>query len=155
MDVLNTASIIRAIALMMETAITFETSVNVYETTWCNIPKGSHLYTPHCDFPEISFILLSSFFLCSWCPDGPVRKDLIKQNRDRWKGNDWCDIMTCPLSSLLAYGVLMLDYASARSRVTVPSATGIIRQSCRSPTKWTVDIGFTLALLVHTLTKCC
>ena len=40
-------------------------------------------------------------------------------------------------------------------RVRVPSATGIIRQRCRSPTKWTVDIGFTLALLVHTLTKCC
>ena len=41
------------------------------------------------------------------------------------------------------------------SRVRVPSATGIIRRCCLSPTKWAVDIGFTLALLVHTLTKCC
>jgi hypothetical protein len=32
------------IALMMEAGGTSETSVNFYETTWCNIPEGSHLH---------------------------------------------------------------------------------------------------------------
>jgi hypothetical protein len=36
-----TASII--IALMMEAASTSETSVNFYQTTWCNILEDSHL----------------------------------------------------------------------------------------------------------------
>jgi hypothetical protein len=39
------ASIIRAKTLMMETARTSETSVNVYQTTRCNIPEDSHLHT--------------------------------------------------------------------------------------------------------------
>jgi hypothetical protein len=33
------------IALMMETASTSETWVNVYQTTWHNNPEDSHLYT--------------------------------------------------------------------------------------------------------------
>jgi hypothetical protein len=33
------------IALMMEAASTSETSVNFYQTTWCNIRKDSHLHT--------------------------------------------------------------------------------------------------------------
>jgi hypothetical protein len=32
------------IALMMETASSFETSVNFYQTTRRNIPEDSHLY---------------------------------------------------------------------------------------------------------------
>jgi hypothetical protein len=32
------------IALMMEAASTFETSVNFYQTTWLNIPEDSHLH---------------------------------------------------------------------------------------------------------------
>jgi hypothetical protein len=35
------------IALMMETAITFETSVNVYQTTRRNNPEDIHLHTRH------------------------------------------------------------------------------------------------------------
>jgi hypothetical protein len=39
------ASINRAlIALMMETISTSETSVNIYQTTRCNIPEYSHLH---------------------------------------------------------------------------------------------------------------
>jgi hypothetical protein len=39
------ASIMRAIiTLMMEAASTFETSVNFYQTTWCNNQDDSHLY---------------------------------------------------------------------------------------------------------------
>jgi hypothetical protein len=38
------ASIIRAvIALMMEAASTSVTSVNFYQTTWCNNPEDSYL----------------------------------------------------------------------------------------------------------------
>jgi hypothetical protein len=33
------------IALMMKAVSTSETSVNLYETTWCNIPEGCHLHT--------------------------------------------------------------------------------------------------------------
>jgi hypothetical protein len=33
------------ITLMMEAVITSEKLVNFYETTWCNIPKDSHLQT--------------------------------------------------------------------------------------------------------------
>jgi hypothetical protein len=32
------------IALMMEGAITSETSVNFYQTAWCNNPENSHLH---------------------------------------------------------------------------------------------------------------
>jgi hypothetical protein len=39
------ASTIRAIALMMETARTYETSVNFYQTTCLNNPEDSHLLT--------------------------------------------------------------------------------------------------------------
>jgi hypothetical protein len=39
------ASIIRAIALMMEAANTSETSVNFYQTTRHNNPEESHLHT--------------------------------------------------------------------------------------------------------------
>jgi hypothetical protein len=35
------------IALMMAVASTSETSVNVYQTTWCNNPEDSHLHTRH------------------------------------------------------------------------------------------------------------
>jgi hypothetical protein len=35
------------IVLMMEAATTSETSVNLYQTTQCNIPKDSHLHTRH------------------------------------------------------------------------------------------------------------
>jgi hypothetical protein len=39
-------SIIRAIiALMMEAASTSKTSVNFYQTTWCNNPEDSQLHT--------------------------------------------------------------------------------------------------------------
>jgi hypothetical protein len=41
------ASIIRAIALMMEAAITSETSVNFYQTTRRNIPDDNHLHNGH------------------------------------------------------------------------------------------------------------
>jgi hypothetical protein len=44
------ASII--IALMMEAASTFETSVNFHQTTYSNNPDGSHLYTYHHKNPE-------------------------------------------------------------------------------------------------------
>jgi hypothetical protein len=46
-DVLKvrTASIIRAIALMMEAVRTSETSVNFYQTARRNIPQGSYLHT--------------------------------------------------------------------------------------------------------------
>jgi hypothetical protein len=38
--------IIRVItALMMEAASTSETFVNLYQTTWCNIPEESHFLT--------------------------------------------------------------------------------------------------------------
>jgi hypothetical protein len=33
------------IALMMEALSTYETSVNFYQITRCNIPEDSHLYT--------------------------------------------------------------------------------------------------------------
>jgi hypothetical protein len=39
------ASIISAIALMMETASTSETPVNIYQNTRRNIPEDSHLHT--------------------------------------------------------------------------------------------------------------
>jgi hypothetical protein len=42
-----TASII--IALMMEAVNTSETSINFYQTTWCNIPEDSHLHTHCCE----------------------------------------------------------------------------------------------------------
>jgi hypothetical protein len=32
------------IALMMEAASTYETSVNFYQSTWCNNPEDSHLH---------------------------------------------------------------------------------------------------------------
>jgi hypothetical protein len=32
------------ITLMMEAASSSETSVNVYQTTWCSIPEDSHLH---------------------------------------------------------------------------------------------------------------
>jgi hypothetical protein len=35
------------ITMMMEAVSSFEMSVNIYQTTECNIPKDSHLYT-HC-----------------------------------------------------------------------------------------------------------
>jgi hypothetical protein len=37
------------IALMMETASTFETSVNIYQTTRRNIPEESHLRARRCE----------------------------------------------------------------------------------------------------------
>jgi hypothetical protein len=37
----------RAIALMMETVSTSETSVSFYQTTWRNVPEDSHLYIRH------------------------------------------------------------------------------------------------------------
>jgi hypothetical protein len=40
------------IALMMEAASTTETSVNFFQTTWCNNPEDSHLHV----------LLLSSTF---------------------------------------------------------------------------------------------
>jgi hypothetical protein len=40
-----TASITKAIALMMEAASTSETSVNFYQTTRRNNPEDSHLHT--------------------------------------------------------------------------------------------------------------
>jgi hypothetical protein len=39
------ASCRRIIALMMEAVRTSETSVNFYETTWCNILEGCHLHS--------------------------------------------------------------------------------------------------------------
>jgi hypothetical protein len=41
----RTASIMRAIVLMMEAVHTSETSVNMYLTTWQYIPEYSKLYT--------------------------------------------------------------------------------------------------------------
>jgi hypothetical protein len=41
------ASIVRAIALIMEAASTSETSVNFSQTTRCNNPEDSHLRTRH------------------------------------------------------------------------------------------------------------
>jgi hypothetical protein len=38
------------IALMMEAVSTFETSVNFYQTTRCNIPEDSHLHLPPCSY---------------------------------------------------------------------------------------------------------
>jgi hypothetical protein len=40
-----TASIIKAITLMMEAASTSEISANFYQTTRRNIPEDSHLHT--------------------------------------------------------------------------------------------------------------
>jgi hypothetical protein len=40
---LTAASIIRAIALMMKAAGISETSVNIYQNTWRNIPEDSHI----------------------------------------------------------------------------------------------------------------
>jgi hypothetical protein len=37
--------VVWAIALMTEPVSTSETSVNIYQTTWCNIPENSHIYT--------------------------------------------------------------------------------------------------------------
>jgi hypothetical protein len=31
-------------AMMMEAVSTFETSVNIYQNAWCNIPEDSHLH---------------------------------------------------------------------------------------------------------------
>jgi hypothetical protein len=42
-EVYRSSFIIRAIALMMETASTSEMSINFYQTTRRNIPEGSHL----------------------------------------------------------------------------------------------------------------
>jgi hypothetical protein len=47
-----TASIIRAIALMIETVSTSETSVNIYQTARLNISEDSHL---HGDIPLRKF----------------------------------------------------------------------------------------------------
>jgi hypothetical protein len=53
--VLNITTVIQLIKkfpvinLMMEAASTAETSVNFYHTTWCNIPKESHLHV-QCTF---------------------------------------------------------------------------------------------------------
>jgi hypothetical protein len=33
---------------MMEAVSSSKTSVNIYQTTQCNIPEGSHLHTCHC-----------------------------------------------------------------------------------------------------------
>jgi hypothetical protein len=46
------ASTIRAIALMMETARTYETSVNFYQTTRRNNPEDSHLCTRRREKPK-------------------------------------------------------------------------------------------------------
>jgi hypothetical protein len=75
------ASIIRAItrrliasliALMMEAASTSETSVNVYQTTWCYNPEDSHLHTPRHENQKshiylISFLYLTTFLKVSAC----------------------------------------------------------------------------------------
>jgi hypothetical protein len=37
------------IAMMMKAASTSETSVNIYQTTRCNIQEGSHLHTHRCE----------------------------------------------------------------------------------------------------------
>jgi hypothetical protein len=41
-------SIVRAIALMMEAASTFETWVNFYQITWRSNPENSHLQQSTC-----------------------------------------------------------------------------------------------------------
>jgi hypothetical protein len=41
------ASIIRV--MVMEATSTSETSVNFYQTTWCNNPEDSHLHTHCCE----------------------------------------------------------------------------------------------------------
>jgi hypothetical protein len=38
-------SIALAMALMMEAVSTSETSVNIYQTKWHNIPEDSHIHT--------------------------------------------------------------------------------------------------------------
>jgi hypothetical protein len=48
------------IALMMEVAITSETSVNVYQTTRCNNPEDSHLHTRRRDNLK-SYLILHHF----------------------------------------------------------------------------------------------
>jgi hypothetical protein len=44
-EVFSASSIREMIALMMETASTSETSVDIYQTALCNIPENSHLHT--------------------------------------------------------------------------------------------------------------
>jgi hypothetical protein len=49
------------VALMMEAASTPETSVNFYQTIWCNIPEDSHLHTHHHENLNLIEIYLSFF----------------------------------------------------------------------------------------------
>jgi hypothetical protein len=48
------------ITLMMEAASTSETSVNFYQTTWCNNPEDRHLHA-YCHENVKSYILLCIF----------------------------------------------------------------------------------------------
>jgi hypothetical protein len=57
------ASIIRAIALMMEAASTSETSVNFYQTTQRNNPEDSRLRKDTSGIHDCTFQCPSSFFL--------------------------------------------------------------------------------------------
>jgi hypothetical protein len=54
------ASIISTIALMMEAASTFETSVKFYKTIRCNNPEDSHLYDDVCSSELSIKVSLSS-----------------------------------------------------------------------------------------------
>jgi hypothetical protein len=66
----------RAIALMMETASTSETSVNFYQTTRSSIPEESHLYSRRREKPKSHRLLTSheglfSIKLVSWVDVAP------------------------------------------------------------------------------------
>jgi hypothetical protein len=51
------ASIIKVIiTLMMEAASTSETSVNFYQTTWCNNPEDSHLLIFLCFYVRLTLL---------------------------------------------------------------------------------------------------
>jgi hypothetical protein len=47
--VLTAAFIRTTVAVMVEAVSISETSVNFCQTTWRNIPEGSHHHTRHCD----------------------------------------------------------------------------------------------------------
>jgi hypothetical protein len=74
-----TASIIRVMSLlMMEAVSSSETSVNIYQTTQCNISEDSHLHTRRCEN------LKSHLHICTFQLDvSGITKFVINRNMTR------------------------------------------------------------------------
>jgi hypothetical protein len=69
-----------------------ETSVNFYQTAWCNIPEDGHLHTQHCEN------LKSSLYKCGpWCCRGTY---------STFKKMNVCELEKVPLQFLSKVQVL-------------------------------------------------